>query len=578
MAIKVPPGQSPPFETIDDKHHAGIIIITAAICLLISLVSLLIRVYVRKFLSPPWGSDDIILLGATITAVAESIIIFHSSSIGFGTDISLVAEKSVNHIQNSLVAADILYLLTIYLSKCCVIAIYLRLTPRQRHKSFLWATFGLSIVGAIISVLVISVDCEGNKPWAIPGVQSIAALDISIEILLFTFCIALIWGLQMHFSHKIVIVASFAARLPLMIFSSLRLSALREYTTTENPTLTAISHTVFTQLQLNYSLIACTAFCLRPFMSALTTNYGTAGDSNLGSSSGGYGERLAAQKKEKVKQVPYQIGRWRLVHPEDNPEQKPPIPYQKRNFANHRLSTHTIKHRQKSDWTGIASTPAYQPQMTPSPQADFLLSLVQFNVYRGLYDNKLTLSRSVDSLLPGHDPVSFDTAFPGVFQIISRAETPSSLALTELQAGIIHAPWIDLIPFRQMRDVLIQQQSHYDHIALLLDILGNVPDLEPLSSSDVFPALQNDPKRYTTLSLENIEEDEDEMTSSRAGFIIWGDPSDENNWEITPGFLRKWSWIMKGSEYLIRSSNKWRAFRGEEPMKQVKFQFENHEI
>lgn len=216
--------------------------------------------------------------------------------------------------------------------------------------------------------------------------------------------------------------------------------------------------------------------------------------------------------------------------------------------------------------------------MTPSPQADFLLSLVQFNVYRGLYDNKLTLSRSVDSLLPGHDPVSFDTAFPGVFQIISRAETPSSLALTELQAGIIHAPWIDLIPFRQMRDVLIQQQSHYDHIALLLDILGNVPDLEPLSSSDVFPALQNDPKRYTTLSLENIEEDEDEMTSSRAGFIIWGDPSDENNWEITPGFLRKWSWIMKGSEYLIRSSNKWRAFRGEEPMEQVRFQFENHEI
>jgi hypothetical protein len=66
MAIKVPFGQSPPFETIDDKHHAGVIIITAAICLVISLVCLLIRVYVRIFLNPPWGSDDIILLGATV--------------------------------------------------------------------------------------------------------------------------------------------------------------------------------------------------------------------------------------------------------------------------------------------------------------------------------------------------------------------------------------------------------------------------------------------------------------------------------------------------------------------------------
>ncbi|KOS48288.1 hypothetical protein ACN38_g685 [Penicillium nordicum] len=66
MAIKVPPGQSPPFETVDDKHHGGIIIITAAICLVISLVCLLIRVYVRIFLNPPWGPDDIILLGATV--------------------------------------------------------------------------------------------------------------------------------------------------------------------------------------------------------------------------------------------------------------------------------------------------------------------------------------------------------------------------------------------------------------------------------------------------------------------------------------------------------------------------------
>ncbi|CAG7937323.1 unnamed protein product [Penicillium nalgiovense] len=319
MAIKVPPGQSPPFETIDDKHHAGIVIIVAAICLVISLVCLLIRVYVRVFLNPPWGSDDIILLGATISAIAESIIIFHATSIGFGTDISLLTEKAVNRIQDSLLGADILYLLTLYLSKCCIIAIYLRLTPRRRHKSILWGTFGLSTVGIIVSVLLIAVDCEGNKPLVVPGEQchnlfprwqAITALDIWTEILLFTFCIALIWGLQMHISHKIVIMVSFAARLPfvpfhfpapfckintpnpypyrLIIFSALHLSALKEYATEGNPTFTAISHTVFTQLHLNYALIACTVFCLRPFMNALTTHYGTAGDSNLGSSSGGY--------------------------------------------------------------------------------------------------------------------------------------------------------------------------------------------------------------------------------------------------------------------------------------------------
>ncbi|CRL26708.1 DNA methylase, N-6 adenine-specific, conserved site [Penicillium camemberti] len=318
MAIKVPPGQSPPFETIDDKHHGGIIIITAAICLVISLVCLLIRVYVRIFLNPPWGSDDIILLGATISAIVESIIIFHAASIGFGTDISLLTEKAVGRIQNSLLGADILYLLTLYLSKCCIIAIYLRLTPRKRHKSILWATFGLSTAWIIMSVLIIAVNCQGNKPWVVPGEQchnlfprwqAIAALDISTEILLFTFCIALVWGLQMHISHKMVIMVSFAARLPLIIFSGLHLSTLKEYTTIRNPTFTAIRHTVFTQLHLNFALVACTVFCLRPFMNALTTHYGTAGDSNLGSSSGGYGYGYGSRPRGNTD--PYTSGRSR---------------------------------------------------------------------------------------------------------------------------------------------------------------------------------------------------------------------------------------------------------------------------
>jgi hypothetical protein len=41
---------------------------------------------------------------------------------------------------------------------------------------------------------------------------------------------------------------------------------------------------------MHYSLIACTVFCLRPFMMAVSTNYGTAGDENL-TSSGGNGSR-----------------------------------------------------------------------------------------------------------------------------------------------------------------------------------------------------------------------------------------------------------------------------------------------
>ncbi|KAE8157297.1 hypothetical protein BDV40DRAFT_52185 [Aspergillus tamarii] len=293
MAIKVPPGQSPPFETVDADHHAGIIIIVSAICLVLSLVCLLIRLYVRFLLSPPFGIDDVILLGATISAIVESIIVFHAASIGFGTAIRLLDDHVVRSIQNSIVASDVFYLITLYLSRCCVVAIYSRLTPRRRHKNTLWGILGFTTAGIVISILVITIDCSLNKPWVTPGEhctslfarwQFITAIDITTEVALFIFSIVLIYGLQMAIKPKLVIMMAFASRIPLVAFEAVRLSEFQSFTSSRNPTFDAINHYTWTQVALNYSLIACTAFCLRPFMNAVTTSYGTAGDSNLSTS------------------------------------------------------------------------------------------------------------------------------------------------------------------------------------------------------------------------------------------------------------------------------------------------------
>ncbi|KAF7592321.1 hypothetical protein BBP40_000377 [Aspergillus hancockii] len=88
----------------------------------------------------------------------------------------------------------------------------------------------------------------------------------------------------MALKPKLVIMVAFAARLPLIAFEAVRLSRYHSFTTSHNPTFDAIDHYIWTQVTLNYSLIACTAFCLRPFMNAVTTSYGTAGDSNLSTS------------------------------------------------------------------------------------------------------------------------------------------------------------------------------------------------------------------------------------------------------------------------------------------------------
>lgn len=74
MHQPVPPGQSPPFAVIDPDHRGGLVVIVGALGLVISFVCLLIRLYVRLVLCPPFACDDFFLLTATVSDQPPDLI------------------------------------------------------------------------------------------------------------------------------------------------------------------------------------------------------------------------------------------------------------------------------------------------------------------------------------------------------------------------------------------------------------------------------------------------------------------------------------------------------------------------
>ncbi|KAJ5686093.1 hypothetical protein N7536_008712 [Penicillium majusculum] len=293
MGPYVPPGQSPPFEVVDDLHHGAWLIITAALGLVVSLVCFLIRLYVRLMLIPPFARDDWVLLGATAIAVVQSSLIFYACSRGFGTSISLLKDGRLGQIQALIATSDIIALVIIYLSKCCVVAIYLRLTPQKPHNRASWATLALCTAWVIPAIFIVLVNCELNTPWRSDGGQCndlyirwqfIAAVDVITEILLFLLAVILLKGLFMSVRRKLAVGFAFIFRFPLIILSIIHISTLRTALNSKDTTLAAVEPTVWMQVELHYALVACSVFCLRPFMAAVSTNYGTAGDSTLESS------------------------------------------------------------------------------------------------------------------------------------------------------------------------------------------------------------------------------------------------------------------------------------------------------
>lgn len=182
------------------------------------------------------------------------------------------------------------------------------------------------------------------------------------------------------------------------------------------------------------------------------------------------------------------------------------------------------------------TTPRPPPAATiifPFP-SDHLLTLIHFNVCRALITNILVLN--IQSAFPDcaafHEP-----------KLPSPALIPQHLRPTPLQLAVPHAHWIDIFPHPIVRDNLIRAGAAVDIARLCADIVGDTCS-----------------EREASLRDEQGRGADGEMQ----GVIVWADPWDARNWEMTEGFLRKWGWMMRGAEDLVEVSNGWREMRGEE--------------
>lgn len=68
----VPTGQRAPVEIINSTHHGAWVVIATALGLLLAVICLLIRIYVRVVITPPFSRDDYIHALATVQLAASS--------------------------------------------------------------------------------------------------------------------------------------------------------------------------------------------------------------------------------------------------------------------------------------------------------------------------------------------------------------------------------------------------------------------------------------------------------------------------------------------------------------------------
>ncbi|KAK9244236.1 hypothetical protein V1506DRAFT_507731 [Lipomyces tetrasporus] len=145
---------------------------------------------------------------------------------------------------------------------------------------------------------------------------------------------------------------------------------------------------------------------------------------------------------------------------------------------------------------------ARQCSMHGSPDADNLLTLVQFNVFRAL-------------------------------EYLDISRPPSALRPSALQRTVPHHPWLDLFPYPVMRDNILLAGEDFDDTELCIDLV-----------------------EFCNVA----------SHGERTGLVVWGEPSDPYSWEVSEGFVKKWGWVIRGCRELFMSPNYWREKRGEKKL------------
>lgn len=280
------------FSAVTATDRAGIVWVAAILSLMFSVITLATRVQIKLH---TLGSDDWLILGATILAIGQYAAIYSGLENGVGRSTELLSKEDAAELGKSVLASEVLYIIALALSKLSVVFFMRRLFTRD-HRAAWWSSnvaIGLTVVWGVASCLAIGVGCGPSTILygeercsgkvratrlmevviliADPRVQIlrwsfVAAFDAVSEIIYVGVATLLVSPLQMTTYIKATVVAAFTFRLLSAAFAAMHAVWISRYAGAANPGLAIANVLVWQQVHIGYSLIASTIPTLKSFI------------------------------------------------------------------------------------------------------------------------------------------------------------------------------------------------------------------------------------------------------------------------------------------------------------------------
>lgn len=109
--------------------------------------------------------DDYLLTGALVFCAAQSLATILRAADGFGKPFNTLSVDKVNKTMKAAMAANILYVVSLALSKLSLLLLLVKLSPNQRHKRVMHGISVFIVLFTLISIFVVSFSCSVPQTW-----------------------------------------------------------------------------------------------------------------------------------------------------------------------------------------------------------------------------------------------------------------------------------------------------------------------------------------------------------------------------------------------------------------------------
>ncbi|KAA6413953.1 MAG: hypothetical protein FRX48_02315 [Lasallia pustulata] len=282
---------------ITPENKSPLVEVVTWIMLTIAVLSVIARLTTKVITIRRINLDDYMIITSLLLAIAQSIAVMLQATNGFGQHSSTLSNKQIDAVLQSMYAADILVIASLFFAKVSITTFIKSLKPVPLYRQLCFGLEVVMILWALTAELVTAFRCPLPNPWNFLNRSCVSRatvwdytsiMSIITDAGLVVLASIIVAHIQIPLSKRIMISAVFGTRIFVIAATIGQIVCINQRAASEDQIFGLWQASISTQVVQCLAIVTSCIPYLKPFMKSLESGLMRADDLHRRDHTGAY--------------------------------------------------------------------------------------------------------------------------------------------------------------------------------------------------------------------------------------------------------------------------------------------------